>query len=204
MAEQQIIIAIGREFGSGGHEIAEKLSEIFGIKLYDKNILQNIAEAKNMDVANYEKYDEVPRKMMFSRTVKGLSNSMEENIAQMQFRFLEDKANSGESFVVVGRCAETILKYHPALVSIFVLSDWDAKVERVMRIYELTKGEAESFMYRNDRKRKEYHNYFCKIKWGDSRNYDLCVNSSRLGEEETVQMLKEYIEKRMAHRNKKS
>lgn len=204
MAEQQIIIAIGREFGSGGHEIAEKLSEIFGIKLYDKNILQNIAEAKNMDVANYEKYDEVPRKMIFSRTVKGLSNSMEENIAQMQFRFLEDKANSGESFVVVGRCAETILKYHPALVSIFVLSDWDAKVERVMRIYELTKGEAESFMYRNDRKRKEYHNYFCKIKWGDSRNYDLCVNSSRLGEEETVQMLKEYIEKRMAHRNKKS
>ena len=204
MAEQQIIIAIGREFGSGGHEIAEKLSEIFGIKLYDKNILQNIAEAKNMDVANYEKYDEVPRKMIFSRTVKGLSNSMEENIAQMQFRFLEDKANSGESFVVVGRCAETILKYHPALVSIFVLSDWDAKVERVMKIYELTKGEAESFMYRNDRKRKEYHNYFCKIKWGDSRNYDLCVNSSRLGEEETVQMLKEYIEKRMAHRNKKS
>ena len=59
MAEQ-IIIAIGREFGSGGHEIAEKLSELYGIKLYDKNILQNIAEAKNVDVANYEKYDEVP------------------------------------------------------------------------------------------------------------------------------------------------
>ena len=74
MAEQ-IIIAIGREFGSGGHEIAEKLSELYGIKLYDKNILQNIAEAKNVDVANYEKYDEVPKKMIFSRTVKGLSNS---------------------------------------------------------------------------------------------------------------------------------
>ena len=78
MAEQ-IIIAIGREFGSGGHEIAEKLSELYGIKLYDKNILQNIAEAKNVDVASYEKYDEVPKKMIFSRTVKGLSNSMEEN-----------------------------------------------------------------------------------------------------------------------------
>lgn len=111
MAEQ-IIIAIGREFGSGGHEIAEKLSELYGIKLYDKNILQNIAEAKNVDVASYEKYDEVPKKMIFSRTVKGLSNSMEENIAQLQFRYLEDKANAGESFVVVGRCAETMLKYH--------------------------------------------------------------------------------------------
>ena len=60
---------------------------------------------------NYEKYDEVPKKMIFSRTVKGLSNSMEENIAQLQFRYLEDKANAGESFVVVGRCAETMLKY---------------------------------------------------------------------------------------------
>ena len=115
-----------------------------------------------------------------------------------------DKANAGESFVVVGRCAETMLKYHPALVSIFVLSDWDAKVERIMRIYELTREEAESFIFRSDRKRKDYHNYYCKIKWGDSRNYDLCVNSSRLGEEETVLMLKEYIDKRIAHRAKKS
>ena len=203
MAEQ-IIISVSREFGSGGHEIAEKLAESFGIKLYDKNILQNIAQAKNVDVENYEKYDEVPRKIVFSRTVKGLSNSMEENIAQMQFRYLEDKANAGESFVVVGRCAETMLKYHPALVSIFVLSDWEAKVERVMRIYELSKEEAESFIYRNDRKRKEYHNYYCKIKWGDSRNYDISVNSSRLGEEETVLMLKDYIDKRIAHRAKKS
>ncbi len=203
MAEQ-IIISVGREFGSGGHEIAEKLAESFGIKLYDKNILQNIAQAKNVDVENYEKYDEVPRKIVFSRTVKGLSNSMEENIAQMQFRYLEDKANAGESFVVVGRCAETMLKYHPTLVSIFVLSDWEAKVERVMRIYELSKEEAESLIYRNDRKRKEYHNYYCKIKWGDSRNYDISVNSSRLGEDETAQMLVEYIQKRIAHRAKKS
>lgn len=203
MAEQ-IIISVSREFGSGGHEIAEKLAESFGIKLYDKNILQNIAQAKNVDVENYEKYDEVPRKIVFSRTVKGLSNSMEENIAQMQFRYLEDKANAGESFVVVGRCAETMLKYHPALVSVFVLSDWEAKVERVMRIYELSKEEAESFIYRNDRKRKEYHNYYCKIKWGDSRNYDISVNSSKLGEDETVQILKEYIDKRIAHRAKKS
>ena len=200
MAEQ-IIIAIGREFGSGGHEIAEKLSELYGIKLYDKNILQNIAEAKNVDVASYEKYDEVPKKMIFSRTVKGLSNSMDLKEA---VQVCADKANAGESFVVVGRCAETMLKYHPALVSIFVLSDWDAKVERIMRIYELTREEAESFIFRSDRKRKDYHNYYCKIKWGDSRNYDVCVNSSRLGEEETVLMLKEYIDKRIAHRAKKS
>lgn len=141
--------------------------------------------------------------MIFSRTVKGLSNSMEENIAQLQFRYLEDKANAGESFVVVGRCAETMLKYHPALVSIFVLSDWDAKVERIMRIYELT------------RKKLKASSSVVTVSVriiiiitarssGAIPETMTCVNSSRLGEEETVLMLKEYIDKRIAHRAKKS
>lgn len=194
--KQQIIISVGREFGSGGHEIAEKLSEIFGIELYDKNILENIAELKNVNVADYEKYDEVPRNLVFSRKVKGFSNSMEENIANIQFNYLKKKAEEGESFVAVGRCAETVLKQYPALVSIFVLSDWDAKVKRVMRIYGLSEKEAESYITRKDRKRREYHNYYCDIKWGDSRNYDISINSSKLGEEETAKMLAEYIKKR--------
>lgn len=194
--KQQIIISVGREFGSGGHEIAEKLSEIFGIELYDKNILEHIAELKNVNVADYEKYDEVPRNLVFSRKVKGFSNSMEENIANIQFNYLKKKAEEGESFVVVGRCAETVLKSYPALVSIFILSDWDAKVKRVMRIYGLSEKDAESYITRKDRKRREYHNYYCDIKWGDSRNYDISINSSKLGEEETAKMLAEYIKKR--------
>ena len=121
---------------------------------------------------------------------------MEENIANIQFNYLKKKAEEGESFVVVGRCAETVLKEYPALVSIFVLSDWDAKVKRVMRIYGLSEREAESYITRKDRKRREYHNYYCDIKWGDSRNYDISINSSKLGEEETAKMLAEYVKKR--------
>ena len=194
--KQQMIISVGREFGSGGHEIAEKLAKMFDVELYDKNILEHIAELKNVNVADYEKYDEVPRNLIFSRKIKGFSNSMEENIANIQFNYLKKKAEEGESFVVVGRCAETVLKEYPALVSIFVLSDWDAKVKRVMRIYGLSEKEAESYITRKDRKRREYHNYYCDIKWGDSRNYDISINSSKLGEEETAKMLAEYIKKR--------
>ena len=194
--KQQIIISVGREFGSGGHEIAEKLAKMFDIELYDKNILEHIAELKNVNVADYEKYDEVPRNLVFSRKVKGFSNSMEENIANIQFNYLKKKAEEGESFVVVGRCAETVLKQYPALVSIFVLSDWDAKVKRIMRIYGLSEKDAESYITRKDRKRREYHNYYCDIKWGDSRNYDISINSSKLGEEETAKMLAEYVKKR--------
>lgn len=193
---KQLIISVGREFGSGGHEIAEMLAKEFDLKLYDKNLLQNIAQEKEVDAQNIEKYDEVPRNMLFSRTVKGYSNSMEENVAQMQFDYLKRKAKEGESFVVVGRCSEVILKDNPALISIFVVGDYDSKVERIMRVYKMSRPEAESFMVRQNKKRKGYHNYYCKEKWGDSRNYDITVNSSKLGEAETAELLVDYINKR--------
>mgnify|MGYP004522727783 FL=1 len=193
---KQLIISVGREFGSGGHEIAEMLAKKFDLKLYDKNLLQNIAQEKEVDAQNIEKYDEVPRNMLFSRTVKGYSNSMEENVAQMQFDYLKRKAKEGESFVVVGRCSEVILKDNPALISIFVVGDYDSKVERIMRVYKMSRPEAESFMVRQNKKRKGYHNYYCKEKWGDSRNYDITVNSSKLGEAETAELLVDYINKR--------
>ena len=194
--DKQLIISIGREFGSGGHEIAEMLAERFELNLYDKNLLEQIANDKNLNVKNLEKHDEKPRNMWMTRTVHGYSNSAEENLANMQFEYLKKAAADGESFVIVGRCAETILKNNPALISMFILGDWENKVERITRLYDMEKEEAESFIYRQDKKRKNYHNYYCKGKWGDSRNYDISVNSSKLGEEETTQMLVEYIMKR--------
>ena len=194
--DKQLIISIGREFGSGGHEIAEMLAERFELNLYDKNLLEQIANDKNLNVKNLEKYEEKPRNMWMTRTVHGHSNSAEENLANMQFEYLKKAAADGESFVIVGRCAETILKNNPALISMFILGDWENKVERITRLYDMEREEAESFIYRQDKKRKNYHNYYCKGKWGDSRNYDISVNSSKLGEEETTQMLVEYIMKR--------
>ena len=194
--DKQLIISIGREFGSGGHEIAEMLAERFELNLYDKNLLEQIANDKNLNVKNLEKYDEKPRNMWMTRTIRGYSNSAEENLANMQFEYLKKAAADGESFVIVGRCAETILKNNPALISMFILGDWENKVERITRLYDMEREEAESFIYRQDKKRKNYHNYYCKGKWGDSRNYDISVNSSKLGEEETTQMLIEYIMKR--------
>ena len=120
--DKQLIISIGREFGSGGHEIAEMLAERFELNLYDKNLLEQIANDKNLNVKNLEKYDEKPRNMWMTRTVRGYSNSAEENLANMQFEYLKKAAADGESFIVVGRCAETILKNNPALISMFILA----------------------------------------------------------------------------------
>lgn len=196
MAEQ-LIISVGREFGSGGHVIAEELAKRFGLDLYDINILREIAVERNVDVVNLTKYDEVPKKRFISRNVRGYSNSPEENIANLQFEYLQKKAKEGNSFVVVGRCSEAILKDCKGLVSIFILADKECKVNRVKEIRGITAQEAEAVMQRHDKKRKEYHNYYCTGKWGDSRNYDISINSSRLGIEKTIDYLESYIRERM-------
>lgn len=197
MLDEQLIISVGREFGSGGHLIAEMLAERFELPLYDYNLLAEIAAGKNLDVSHLKKYDELPRRRFFHRTVKGHSSSHEVNIAQMQFEFIRKKAKSGESFVIVGRCAEEVLKGNPALVSVFIIGDHDKKLERVKNIYKLSYEDAESLLQNTNRKRKEYHNYFCKTKWGDSRNYELSINSSRIGHEETADIIEQYIRRRI-------
>lgn len=192
-----MIISIGREFGSSGHVIAEKLAEIFDIPLYDNNLLTHIAEEKEMDHDSIRKYDEKPKNRFLYRKVSGYSSSPEENIANMQFEYIRRMAEEGKSFVIVGRCAETKLRDFPALISIFVLGRKEEKIRRVMEKFNLDEDSAKQLMQREDWKKKSYHNYYCKGKWGDARNYDLTVDSGRLGLDGTVDFLADYIKRRM-------
>lgn len=191
--EQQLIIAIGREYGSGGHEIAEAMAEWFGLDFYDKNILEEIAQAQQVSSDHLKRYDEAPRFPWMSRNVRGYSNSLEENIAEMQFEFLRHKAKKGNSFVVVGRCAEEILREYPALLSIFVIGRMEDKVKRISEKQHVSPDNARLIIARNDRKRKMYHNYYCQNKWGDSRGYDLSISTSTVGVERTKDLLERYI-----------
>ena len=93
--EKQLIISVGREFGSGGHIVAAKLAEHFGLPLLDSNILGEIAKEKNTSEEYLRKYDESARNLLFSRTVNGFSNSPEEVIAQMQFEYIKNRADAG-------------------------------------------------------------------------------------------------------------
>lgn len=192
----QIIISVGREFGSGGRVIAEALAKRFNIPIYDRHLITEIADRTGLTPEEIEKYNENPKKRIVSRRVRGYSNSIEDNISEMQFDFIKEKSDSGESFVVVGRCSETKLKDNPALISLFILADMDVKIKRVMEVYELSEDEAVDFIRKKDKKRKRYHNYHCSGHWGDSRLYDLCINSSRLGIDKTVDYLESYIRAR--------
>ncbi|MFR3320948.1 MAG: SLC13 family permease [Lachnospiraceae bacterium] len=154
---KQLIISIGREHGSGGHEIAMKIAEKYGLPLYDHSILDQIAKDRGLDVKVLEEYDEKKRNMFLTRTVRGMTNSPEHSVANLQFDFLRDKAASGESFVVVGRCAEKVLAGTEGLITFFILGDKSAKTERIMKLHHMNRHDAEVFIEEKDRRRKRYH-----------------------------------------------
>lgn len=194
----QIIISVGREFGSGGRVIAEELAKRFSLPIYDRHLITEIAEKTGMTHDEIEKLDEKPISRLTSRRVRGFSNSIEDNIAELQFNFIRQKASEGESFVVVGRCSESKLRDFDCLVSLFIIGDMDEKIKRIMKLYEMDKAEAEDLIIKKDKKRKRYHNYHVGLHWGDSRLYDLTVNSSRLGIDKTIDFLEDYIKARMS------
>ena len=195
--KKQFIIAVSREFGSGGHDIAAALAQKFNLPLYGKNILEQIARERGFSIETLKSYDESPRNCFMSRRVKGFSNAPQDHVAQAEFDYLKAKAASGESFVVVGRCGDEVLKEHPGLIGIFVLADIPFKKARTMARNNVSEEGALELMARTDRRRKNYHNQYCRGKWGDCRNYDLCINSGKLGVEETAEYLARYIQARV-------
>ena len=201
----QFIISVGREYGSGGHEIATILSEKLNVPLYDRNMLDQMAARNGIEAESLHQHEEMKRRGLV-RTVRGHSSSVQDSVAQLQFNFIREKAESGESFVVVGRCSENVLRGNPALVSIFVRGDEEAKTQRICRLYKLNRLEAKAKMFRHDKKRKAYHNYYSTMKWGDSRGYDICINSSLLGVKATAdalyEMISQFVAKREAEESK--
>lgn len=195
--DKQIIISIGREYGSAGHEIARKLAEKLEIPFYDRNLLDEFADQKDVDADLLAKYDEKPRRFFFSRTVpvrgQNYSNSPAQNVADIQFALLKGKAYDDDSFVVCGRCADEILKEFPGHFSVFITADYDAKVRRVMEKRNMSEKEAKKHIEKHDRTRRAYHDYFCKSKWGHASSYDLCINSTTLGIDGCVDMLYDFV-----------
>ena len=197
--DKQFIVAIGREFGSGGHEIGKQLAAKLGVNFYDRNLLDHMWDGLDIDADEFEKYDEKSKTPFLTRRVRGHSSSIEDNLAHLQLEFIKEKANSGESFVIVGRCAEAVLRNHPGLISVFIMADEPFKLKRIEEKFDLSPRKAENKMIRHDYNRKKYHNTYSQYKWGDSRGYDICMNSARLDIEGTVESLYRYVQDRRAN-----
>ena len=195
---KQIIIAIGREFGSGGHLVAKKLAEHYNIPLYSKELLDEVAKDGRYSKEVLERFDEKPMNFAFIPVPAGGSTiSLEQDIAIRQFNFIRKKANEEkESFVIVGRCSEEILSDNPNMISAFILGDKDTKTKRVMEREGVDEKTALNMMKKMDKMRKVYHNFYCESKWGDSRTYDICIKIGKVDVDTATDMIIKYIDSR--------
>ena len=176
--DKQVIITIGREYGSGGHVIAQDIAKRFNVPYYNRNLIEEVAKQNNFDTDNIKDYDESPRKYLFSRTVQGYSNSPEEILAGLQFDFIKEKAASGESFVIVGRCADYVLKERDNIVNLFVKASMKFRIDRVISEYGEAPDKAADIILKNDKRRANYYNYHVGEKWTNLNNYDMVIRLS--------------------------
>ncbi len=198
------VITIGRELGSGGKTIGELMGKQLGIPVYDRRLIMMAAQESGLAPEVFEKADETPNKGMMSHIMRTLSspfasfsslysNSMsKESLFQVQADIIRQKA-AEESCIIVGRCSDYILREHPRHLDIFVRANFEDRVAQLMKRHGCTDKEAKELIDRIDAIRSDYHNFYAETNWGDSRAYDICVNSSILGIEGTANLLLQFV-----------
>ena len=200
------IITIGRQFGSGGREIGEKVAEHFGIKCYDKELLSRAAKESGFCEEMIQNHDERPTNSFLYNLVMdtysfGYNSSsfvdmpISHKVFLAQFDTIKKIAKE-EPCIIVGRCADYALSDLPNVLNLFIYGDEECKIKRIReRFSDITSNEkAREMMIKKDKQRQSYYNYYSSKKWGRADSYDLCINSSILGIEGTVKLIIQYIE----------
>lgn len=200
------IITIGRQFGSGGREIGEKLAAHFGIKYYDKDLLTRAAKESGFCEEMMQNHDERPTNSFLYNLVMdtysfGYNSSafvdmpISHKVFLAQFDTIKKIADEGPC-VIVGRCADYALSEYKNCLHIFIHADEKSKIRHIMEKHGdvTTEQKARDMMIKKDKQRQSYYNYYSSKKWGRADSYDLTINSGILGEDGTVKLLIQYIE----------
>ena len=193
-----MIISIGRQHGSGGREIARLLAQELGIKCYDKEIVDEAAKHSDFSRDLINAYDEKRMSaFMLHAGGYGLNENFRLNmqVVSAQFDAIREIASKGDC-IFVGRCADYILRDRRDLVSVFILGDMDERLKCLERRQGLDVATARKKIKEVDKDRSSFYKYYSDQVWGDAQNYDLCINSSRLGVEGTVKVIMDYIKTR--------
>ena len=193
--KDKIIITIAREYGSGGRYIGKLIAEKLKIKLYDKEFISKLAEETGLS-AKYIENSEQKRSALETLNngyYSGLSNSDELFISESE---LIKKIADEDSCVIVGRCADFILKDKKDVIKIFVYSDMKGKVNRAVNIYGLDENNAEKEINRINKLRANHYKYYTEKEWKNPENYDICINSDGIGVEKAAELICEMVNKK--------
>lgn len=200
----KFVVNIGRQLGSGGHEIGEKLAARLGIAFYDKELIGLASEESGLCREFFEKADEKASQgiigglfgMRFPFINDGaipanncLSNDALFKVQSDVIRRLAEE----KSCLFVGRCADYILRENPHCVNVFVSASPEARMERLCKTHGISEEEAENMMNKADKRRSEFYNYYSFKTWGAASTYHLCIDSSILGIEKTIDFIEKFV-----------
>jgi cytidylate kinase len=203
--KKDYVITIGRQPGSGGRIIGEKLSTQLGISFYDKELIQIASQESGLGKEYFEQADEKKIYSIFGGLF-GLSGSLadepfstyylnNETLFKIQSDVIRELASKG-SCLFVGRCADYVLIENPRCLNVFINADMNDRIRRISELQKMTTEKARDYIGKADKKRAGYYNYFSNKVWGEADSYHLCVNSSVLGIDETVTFIRQFASKR--------
>ena len=198
------VITIGRQFGSGGREIGEKLAQAYNIKYYDKELIARAAKESGFCEEILMNHDERPTNSFLYNLVIdtysfGYNSSsfvdmpMSQKVFLAQFDTIKKIADEGPC-VIVGRCADYALEGRDNVINLFIYADEDFRVRKIMEQYSMDENKARDNLVKKDKQRASYYNYYTNRKWGRAESYDLCINSSVLGIDGSVKLIKQFVE----------
>ncbi|MBO5346606.1 MAG: cytidylate kinase-like family protein [Lachnospiraceae bacterium] len=203
---QNIVITIARQYGSGGRLIGKMLSEELGIPYYDRQLLQLASDDSGINEKLFAGADEKVKATALFRIAKKVYNGelippdkddfvSNDNLFNYQAKIIKELAEE-DSCVIIGRCADFVLKDYPNVISVFIHADEDKCAERIGEIRRMESKELRKHMADVDKRRGTYYKYYTGKEWSDARNYDICLDSGKLGYRGCVEAIKQQIKLR--------
>ncbi|MEG0257585.1 MAG: cytidylate kinase-like family protein [Christensenella sp.] len=199
--KNDIIITVSRQFASGGRSIAKSLAEELNIPYYDKELITLAAKESGYNEEFFENAEEKADNKFMYYLSSGLGNvsswgtdiALDDKLFLIQADVIRAVAEQG-SCVIVGRCADYVLANHPGCINIFIYSDLNHRIERAKEDYHLAANNLKEAIIKSDKKRATYYNYYTDMKWGRMENYHLMLNSDSIGQENSIKLLKQYVD----------
>ena len=201
---EHLIVTIGRQLGSGGRKIGKQIAEQLGLSFYDRELVNIASRESGLSEDVFEQADEKKKRSLFGSWFAPRSSLIgadfqvsdylcDENIFLIQSDVIRNLAEQ-QSCVIVGRCADYILRDNPRCLNLFISAEIDDRIRRVAEWAQVSPDKAKELIRQTDKKRAEYYNYYTNKEWGVAKSYHLCINSSLLGETETVAYVMKYIQ----------
>ncbi len=200
-----LVITIGRQYGSGGREIGKALAALLNVPFYDKELITLACEQSGISRELLESYDEQPTNSLLYSLSMGnfalanpgaasLDLPLNHKVFLAQFDAIRKLADQG-SCVIVGRCADYVLAEYPHVLNVYIYAPLEKRVERIMQRSDMTQKAAQTAVEKTDKKRANYYSFYTNKRWGAAESYHLCLDSSAVGEENAAQIIREFAER---------